>query len=197
MGLANMGFVGQIGKSAADWESACRPLKRPCESGGGGRGGRKATAGSESPHLTPSSLSVGRTPWSARVLDPLLAPPDQPHVTRERLPGGPRTGVADRGVRPTICAESTVLGKVSGIGLPTCPTNAVHMLFPNPFKHPHVARAAQFRRPLQRSATTMELAGFLASYFTETAPSMVRLVGIRSCSEDTSWQAVYSTPRTR
>src|SRR5580698_3684882 len=63
--------------------------------------------------------SVGRTPWSARVpLDPLSAPPNQPHVTRERPT---RASAADRGVRPTICAESTFLGKVSDIRLVNLP----------------------------------------------------------------------------
>jgi hypothetical protein len=51
------------------------------------------------PELGMGAQSVGRTPWSARVpLDPLLAPPDQPHVTRERPTG---ESAADRGVRPT------------------------------------------------------------------------------------------------
>src|SRR5580704_4636809 len=50
------------------------------------------------PELGMGAQSVGRTPWSARVpLDPLLAPPDQPHVTRERPTGG---SAADRGGPP-------------------------------------------------------------------------------------------------
>ena len=52
------------------------------------------------------------------------------------------------------------------------------------------------RRPLQRSASTIELAGFRASYFTETEARAERSCGIYCFSSAMSWEAVYSIPRT-
>ena len=67
-----------------------------------------------------SEVVVGRTPWSAAdALVGLLGLDESDCIGEERVQGDPRRP----GVCPTTASGSPVLGKLSDIGMASCPTS--------------------------------------------------------------------------
>jgi hypothetical protein len=74
------------------------------------------------PKTAQSAFLVGRTPWSAADAHVgLLGLDESDFIGEERVQGDPRRP----GVCPTTASGSPVLGKLSDIGMASCPTDAL------------------------------------------------------------------------